>query len=168
MGGRGDPLAIERCFSRRLSFSSPASQRPGPAADVWRCLAMDLKSIHRVSRIPPRSGVGRRVQRQVHVQSVGLAGWLLRNPAQPYPCHLPQLFPGPYAMAIQRTEVSPMIARELVTLPSYAEEVAGGLASQPKTLPCKLFYDATGSALFEEITRLPEYYLTRTELEILR
>jgi dimethylhistidine N-methyltransferase len=61
-----------------------------------------------------------------------------------------------------------MIARELVTLPSYAEEVAGGLASQPKTLPCKLFYDATGSALFEEITRLPEYYLTRTELEILR
>jgi L-histidine Nalpha-methyltransferase len=61
-----------------------------------------------------------------------------------------------------------MIARELVALPSYAEEVAQGLTSHPKSLPCKLFYDGTGSALFEEITRLPEYYLTRTELEILR
>src|SRR4029077_14477903 len=37
-----------------------------------------------------------------------------------------------------------------------------------KTLPCKLFYDARGSALFEEITRLPEYYPTRVELEILQ
>ena len=61
-----------------------------------------------------------------------------------------------------------MIARELVSLPAYAEEVHGGLTSFPKTLPCKLFYDSAGSALFEEITRLPEYYLTRTELEILR
>ncbi len=61
-----------------------------------------------------------------------------------------------------------MIARELVALPSYADEVAQGLASRPKSLPCKLFYDGAGSALFEEITRLPEYYLTRTELEILR
>jgi L-histidine Nalpha-methyltransferase len=60
-----------------------------------------------------------------------------------------------------------MIARELVTLPSYAEEVAQGLTTRPKWLPCKLFYDGTGSELFEEITRLPEYYLTRTELEIL-
>jgi L-histidine Nalpha-methyltransferase len=61
-----------------------------------------------------------------------------------------------------------MIARELVGLPAYAEEVHQGLTNSPKTLPCKLFYDSTGSALFEEITRLPEYYLTRTELAILR
>jgi len=61
-----------------------------------------------------------------------------------------------------------MIARELVSLPAYAEEVYKGLTTSPKTLPCKLFYDSTGSALFEEITRLPEYYLTRTEFEILR
>jgi len=60
-----------------------------------------------------------------------------------------------------------MIARELVAPPSYAEEVAQGLTTCPKTLPCKLFYDGAGSELFEEITRLPEYYLTRTELEIL-
>jgi L-histidine Nalpha-methyltransferase len=61
-----------------------------------------------------------------------------------------------------------MIARELVGLPAYAEQVHQGLTNSPKTLPCKLFYDSTGSALFEEITRLPEYYLTRTELAILR
>jgi len=61
-----------------------------------------------------------------------------------------------------------MIARELIPLPAYAEEVAQGLITYPKSLPCKLFYDSRGSALFEEITRLPEYYPTRTELEILR
>jgi dimethylhistidine N-methyltransferase len=61
-----------------------------------------------------------------------------------------------------------MIARELITLPAYAEEVQDRLSGYPKSLPCKLFYDSRGSALFEEITRLPEYYLTRTELEILR
>lgn len=61
-----------------------------------------------------------------------------------------------------------MIAREVVALPRYAEEVIDGLLSQPKWLPCKLFYDAAGSALFEDITDLPEYYLTRTELQILQ
>ena len=61
-----------------------------------------------------------------------------------------------------------MIARELVTIPDCADEVMRGLGSRPKTLPCKLFYDERGSALFEEITRLPEYYPTRTEFEILQ
>ena len=61
-----------------------------------------------------------------------------------------------------------MIARELVPIPEYADEVACGLTSHPKTLPCKLLYDELGSALFEQITRLPEYYPTRTELEILQ
>src|SRR5271169_264150 len=61
-----------------------------------------------------------------------------------------------------------MIARELISVPSFASEVGQGLTSHPKTLPSKLFYDAAGSALFEEITKLPEYYLTRTELGILQ
>ena len=61
-----------------------------------------------------------------------------------------------------------MIARELVPVPDYAAEVIRGLSLRPKTLPCKLFYNQRGSALFERITELPEYYLTRTELEILR
>lgn len=48
------------------------------------------------------------------------------------------------------------------------EEVLRGLHSEPKTLPPKLFYDEAGAALFEQICELPEYYLTRAELEILR
>jgi len=43
-----------------------------------------------------------------------------------------------------------------------------GLKSNPKTLPCKWFYDAEGSRLFEAICELPEYYPTRTELSILQ
>jgi dimethylhistidine N-methyltransferase len=52
--------------------------------------------------------------------------------------------------------------------PSLRAEVLRGLVSAPKTLPPKLFYDVTGAALFERITDLPEYYLMRAELEILR
>jgi uncharacterized SAM-dependent methyltransferase len=48
-----------------------------------------------------------------------------------------------------------------------AAEVLTGLRESPKRLPCKLFYDERGSQLFEEITRLPEYYPTRAELSIL-
>jgi L-histidine Nalpha-methyltransferase len=48
-----------------------------------------------------------------------------------------------------------------------AEDVRRGLTVSPKWLPAWLFYDAAGSALFEQITELPEYYLTRTERQIL-
>jgi len=48
------------------------------------------------------------------------------------------------------------------------EEVLSGLSQSPKRLPSKLFYDAQGSALFERICDLDEYYLTRTELGILK
>ncbi|MFD3873368.1 L-histidine N(alpha)-methyltransferase [Streptomyces sp. NPDC058623] len=46
-------------------------------------------------------------------------------------------------------------------------DVLRGLTASPKELPPKWFYDARGSELFEEITRLPEYYPTRAEREIL-
>jgi L-histidine N-alpha-methyltransferase len=46
-------------------------------------------------------------------------------------------------------------------------EIWSGLSGSPKRLPCKLFYDAKGSRLFERITELPEYYPTRTEVSIL-
>ena len=42
-----------------------------------------------------------------------------------------------------------------------------GLRRRPKTLPPSLFYDEAGCRLFYEITRLPEYYLTRTEMLLL-
>ena len=43
----------------------------------------------------------------------------------------------------------------------FASEVLQGLSRPGKTLPCRFFYDARGSELFERITRLPEYYPTR-------
>jgi dimethylhistidine N-methyltransferase len=51
---------------------------------------------------------------------------------------------------------------------AFAHDVIEGLSQQPKRLSPKYFYDAAGSELFEQITRLPEYYPTRTELTILR
>jgi len=51
---------------------------------------------------------------------------------------------------------------------ALAEDVRSGLTARPKALPPKWFYDEVGSALFEEITRLDEYYPTRRERAILR
>jgi dimethylhistidine N-methyltransferase len=50
---------------------------------------------------------------------------------------------------------------------SIADAVRLGLGARPKTLPPYLFYDEAGSRLYERITRLPEYYLTRAERRIL-
>jgi len=50
---------------------------------------------------------------------------------------------------------------------ALADDVRAGLTAKPKRLPPKYFYDARGSELFEDITRLPEYYLTRAETAIL-
>ncbi|MGV0594243.1 L-histidine N(alpha)-methyltransferase [Mycolicibacterium porcinum] len=47
-------------------------------------------------------------------------------------------------------------------------DVCEGLTQEPKMLPPKWFYDSVGSDLFDQITRLPEYYPTRTEAQILR
>jgi dimethylhistidine N-methyltransferase len=50
----------------------------------------------------------------------------------------------------------------------FLADVLTGLRQTPKVLPCKYFYDANGSRLFEEICKLDEYYLTRTELAIMQ
>ena len=61
-----------------------------------------------------------------------------------------------------------MIAIEQRPVSEIVGDVFEGLTRTPKSLPPRLFYDAAGSALFEEITRLPEYYLTRTESALLQ
>jgi dimethylhistidine N-methyltransferase len=50
----------------------------------------------------------------------------------------------------------------------FLAEVLAGLTSSPRTLPCKFFYDERGADLFQKICELPEYYITRTETELLR
>ncbi len=49
----------------------------------------------------------------------------------------------------------------------FARDFIQGMKSAPKRVPCKYFYDAAGSVLFDEICELPEYYQTRTELALL-
>jgi dimethylhistidine N-methyltransferase len=62
---------------------------------------------------------------------------------------------------------TPILPRDAAT-GRFLSDVLGGLRRPHKRLPCKYFYDAEGSRLFDAICRLPEYYPTRTELAILR
>jgi L-histidine Nalpha-methyltransferase len=57
-----------------------------------------------------------------------------------------------------------------VSAPESAEflaDIIAGLSSNPRTIPCKYFYDERGAALFQKICELPEYYVTRAEIDIL-
>ncbi|MBS0219571.1 MAG: L-histidine N(alpha)-methyltransferase [Proteobacteria bacterium] len=50
----------------------------------------------------------------------------------------------------------------------FQRAVLAGLSRRPRAIPARFLYDARGSALFDEICKLPEYYLTGTETDILR
>src|SRR5919197_6670008 len=63
--------------------------------------------------------------------------------------------------AIQPASVVPPTTSDLLS------DVIAGLSSNPRTIPCKYFYDERGAALFQKICELPEYYVTRTEIDIL-
>jgi dimethylhistidine N-methyltransferase len=66
------------------------------------------------------------------------------------------------------TQIALRAASAVGTADRFATEVLAGLSAKPKHLPAKYFYDLAGSALFERITQLPEYYPTRCELALLR
>jgi dimethylhistidine N-methyltransferase len=68
----------------------------------------------------------------------------------------------------QMTAALPRHDPMLVWRPGFLRDVVLGLARPRKAIPCTYFYDEIGSALFETICDLDEYYLTRTELAILR
>ena len=63
--------------------------------------------------------------------------------------------------AIQPSSAVPPAASDLLA------DIIAGLSSAPRALPCKYFYDERGAALFQRICELPEYYITRTEIDIL-
>jgi L-histidine N-alpha-methyltransferase len=72
-----------------------------------------------------------------------------------------ELLPGPDAVGVARIV---QLDRNGIAL----RELAGGLAGRPREIACKYFYDDAGSALFERIMALPEYFPTRTERALLR
>ena len=69
-----------------------------------------------------------------------------------------------------RSGITTDVTTEVIghTSETFRNDVLSGLSRAHKTLPCRWLYDDVGCELFEEITRLDEYYLTRTETEILR
>jgi L-histidine N-alpha-methyltransferase len=69
--------------------------------------------------------------------------------------------------ALARSVLRYSARHEAAASESFAEHVVHGLSDSPKWLSAKYFYDTAGSDLFEQITELPEYYPTRTELSIL-
>lgn len=86
--------------------------------------------------------------------------------------------PSPFPQDLPRSPLPPMLSRdrltieyrtsaEALTVGEDGQDVITGLTQVPKSLPPKYFYDDQGSQLFEAITALPEYYLTRTERWIL-
>ena len=68
--------------------------------------------------------------------------------------------------ADQLTAIQPASALPPATSDLLSDVVAG-LSSEPRNLPCKYFYDERGAALFQKICDLSEYYITRTEIDIL-
>ena len=160
----------------------PAEPRVGrqAAPDVRRRVGMDAERLPALSGLPAARRRARRVQRQVHGEPAGAARRLLRHArratrARPTATSSTPTSAGSSWACVSRRR-SPDVE---------PESCAGGQSSCPpmrtilpppsstacrgrsKTLPCRFFYDARGSELFEEITRLPEYYPTRTEAAIL-
>ena len=180
----GRPLQHRR-QPRRHRDVPPARSRPQhrpPATGLRRLLGVDELGLPRLPGLPPTGRSDRRVQRQVHVGSDG-APWRVRpHPPGPRPALLPQLLPaggalGPFRGASRRWRAALMPSREpVVTVAldphrassALVDDVRRGLGSQPRTLSPKWLYDDVGSELFDEITRLPEYYPTECERAILR
>jgi dimethylhistidine N-methyltransferase len=64
--------------------------------------------------------------------------------------------------------LSPRLRADEALCPDdFAEAVLAGFARRPRSIPCRFFYDARGAELFEEITKLEEYYPTRAETALL-
>ena len=97
--------------------------------------------------------------REVSVRELATAN---AAPDSPSPPRLPEREDHVPLISIERRLPAGFLAESL------RADARAGLTSAPKSLPPKWFYDAQGSALFEKITELPEYYPTRAEREILR
>src|SRR5437764_10927925 len=183
MGTRRVRFADRRKFRRHATLPSRAvARRNGrrfARSAVRRRLGMDPQRVSPLPRLSRRPWSARRIQRQVHVQSNGPARRLVCHFPQSYPRDLPQFLPAGQTLAIQRhpprsrsfMSGAPGMVTVLDLEPvneDFLAEVLAGLSASPRSLPCKFFYDERGFELFQKICELPEYYITRTETELLR
>ena len=157
-----------------------ASSHPVLSRNDRPCLAVDRKCLPALSGLSRSAGGDRRVQRKIHDQPDGTA-WRIpgdagrHTRARPTGTSSTPTSDGSLAAFVwQKTynaEADVPNDTEFVPLQTRADVPAialAGLTATPKTLPAMLFYDDEGCRLFYEITRLPEYYLTRTETALLR
>src|SRR6185437_11311518 len=161
------------------SGTRPRGSRPA-VANVRRRMGMDVEPLHRLSGLPASDRRARRIQRQVHVWTVGVARRLVRDTGRARACELSQLLPSGGALAVQRAATCEGCMKSTPQAVSahrlddrqpgegLLADALAGLSKSPKRLPSKYFYDARGSELFERICEQPEYYPTRTELAIMR
>src|ERR1700677_939824 len=160
-------------------------------------VAVDPQRLRALCRLPRHRGRARRIQRQVHGQPTGAARLVAGHARRAQPRHLSQFLLSQPPMAIHRTAPRRLrqLISSNATAPekrvqetvmnvhtaalaktqpfdeataAFASDGIDDLSQHPKPLSPKNFYDAAGSELFEQITVLPEYYPTRTELAILR
>src|ERR1700694_3794064 len=123
---------------------------------------MDRQRIPRISALQDRARRRWRVKRQVHERPDDASRRRARHLARSHSADLPQLLPARESLDVRRRAAG---GGRLMS--SLEEDARLGLTCTPKDIPPKWFYDDRGSALFEEITRLDEYYPTRREREIL-
>src|SRR5271156_5864452 len=144
--GRAEPIHLIRATGPRLARS--ASTTANSWSIRWSCVARRWRrppairgSPIAISFIRPRAG------------NLPGCGWSNINVE---------------TVMARVAQAAPRAAPSVETADTFAADVVAGLTAKPKRLPPKYFYDATGSALFERITQLPEYYPTRCELALLR
>ena len=164
-------------WTRRVRF---VPRPPLPEMEFVSCSAMCGNGRRRpsfLSRFPAGPGRGRRIQRQIHVRPIRAQRRQLRDTARACPGELPQFFLSPSTLAIHRRpprKGSLMFSYQheidqcrIEADPAFRRDVLNGLAVRPRTIPARWLYDRAGSELFEAITELPEYYVTRTEKALL-
>ena len=127
-----------------------------------------------IPAFPPPPASAAEYNGKFMVGQIVLRGGSLATPPGHYPPHLPELLPARRPLAILRLTPGQesRMSTALNRLPrladtDFAVDMYRALATSPHLMPPKYFYDAAGSALFDRICDLPEYYPTRTELEIL-
>src|SRR5207237_5849837 len=174
--GAGQPgagLALRPGVRRQLSRRR---QPVGLPTDGRRRVGVDGFGLPALSGLP-RLPVPRVLGGLLRLRVQGPARRLVGHPPQRRAHHLPELGlpdPAPHLrrLPLREGRVTGRVGVDAFLIDAdldaaLREDARRGLTSVPKELPPKWFYDERGSKLFDEITRLPEYYPTRREREIL-